>query len=368
MRIGIDASRAIVAQRTGTERYSLELIRALLALPSAHQYLLYFNQPPPPGLLPTTANWIERSVPLPRLWSHLSLSRAVAADRPDLLFVPAHILPLWPGLRSVVTIHDLGFRYFPTAHRPLARLYLELSTRWAARRATRIIAISQSTARDLIGHYGVPESRIRIVYEAAGAAFRPTHDPAVARRYGLSPDSYLLAVGTLHPRKNLSGLLRGYRLYADGADEPMPLALAGRPGWGLAALEREIRRLGLERLVQRLGYVPDEDLPALYSGAFAYLQLSLYEGFGLTVLEAMACGAPVIASNSSSLPEVVGGTNLTVDPRSPPAIAGAIRELIERPARRAEAARTGQQRAASFSWERCARETLAVLEQAAGGA
>jgi glycosyltransferase involved in cell wall biosynthesis len=366
MRIGIDASRAVVAQRTGTERYSLELIRALLRLPSAHRYLLYFNHPPPLGLLPATATWTERSVPLARLWTHLSLSRAVATDRPDVLFVPAHVLPLWPRLPTVVTIHDLGFRFFPDAHRPLARLYLELSTRWAARRANRIIAISESTRRDLVEHYGVPEERIRVVYEAAGVAFRPTHDPAVVQRQGLSPGQYLLAVGTLQPRKNLSGLLRGYRLYADGVDQPLPLALVGQPGWGVAALEREIPRLGLDRLVHRLGYVADEDLPALYSGAFAYLQPSLYEGFGLTVLEAMACGTPVIASNSSSLPEVVGGTNLLVDPRSPPAIAGAIRELIERPALRAEAARTGRQRAASFSWERCAQETLAVLEEAAG--
>jgi glycosyltransferase involved in cell wall biosynthesis len=365
VRIGIDASRTVVAQRTGTERYSLELIRALLALPTAHRYLLYFNQPPPAGLLPATGNWTERSLPLPRLWSHLSLSRAVAVDQPDLLFVPAHVLPLGAPARSVVTVHDLGFRFFPRAHPPLAWLYLELSTRWAARQATRIIAISESTRRDLVALYGVREERVRVVYEAADATFKPTHDPAVVQRHGLSPGQYLLAVGTLQPRKNLSGLLRGFRLYADGVDEPMPLALVGRPGWGVSALEREVRRLGLERLVRRLGYVSDDELPALYSGAFAYLQPSLYEGFGLTVLEAMACGTPVIVSSSSSLPEVVGGTGLQIDSRSPPAFAGAIRELIERPALRAELARTGRQRASSFSGERCARETLTVLEEAA---
>src|SRR5688500_1314735 len=139
MRIAVDASRTVVARRTGTERYSLELIRALLRLDSDNEYLLYFNQPPRPGLLEPAPNWQARVIPQHRLWTHTRLSCALLRDRPDLLFVPAHVLPLVHPCRSVATVHDLGFRFFPAAHPRLGRWYLELSTRWAARRASRLI-------------------------------------------------------------------------------------------------------------------------------------------------------------------------------------------------------------------------------------
>ena len=364
MRIAIDASRTVVARRTGTERYSLELIRALLRLEARHEYLLYFNQPPPPDLIAPGPGWQPRIIPQPRLWTHLRLSAALASDRPDVLFVPAHVLPIRHPPRSVVTVHDLGFRHFPRAHPPTSRLYLEASSRWAARAATRLIAISECTARDLERLYGVPRERIRVVYEGVDPSFRPVRDPAtlaaLRARYELGRKQYLLGVGTLQPRKNLSGLLRALRILLDGGAEELQLALAGQPGWG-GALQAELRRLALEPHVRLLGYVPDDDLPALYSGALAYVQPSLYEGFGLTALEAMACGTPVVASNSSSLPEVIGGAGLLVDPQ-PTEIAAAVRRLIDSSYLRAELAAAGPRRAASFTWERCARETLAVLE------
>lgn len=370
MRIAIDASRAVTDQRTGTERYSLELLRALLRLGPGEEFWLYFNQPPPDGLLPPGPHWRARVIPQRRLWTHLRLSRALLRDRPDLLFVPAHVLPIVHPSRSVVTVHDLGFHFFPRAHPPLARLYLELSTRWAARRATRLIAISHCTARDLERVYGVPRERIRVVYEGVDSRFRPVLDAAqltaLERRYGLTPGGYFLAVGTLQPRKNLIGLLQAYRRYREAASAPLPLALAGRAGWGLGPIEAEIARLGLGPWLRRLGYVPDEDLPVLYSAALAYLQPSLYEGFGLTVLEALACGTPAIVSNSSALPEVAGAAALLIDPRRPEEIAAAMLRLHEEPGLRAALAAAGPAQAARFSWERCARETLAVLREAAG--
>jgi glycosyltransferase involved in cell wall biosynthesis len=257
----------------------------------------------------------------------------------------------------------------PWAHPTLSRWYLELSTRWAARRATRLLAISQATANDLRTLYSVPAERIDVVYEGVDPGFRPCRErdaqAALRARYSLGDGPYLLAVGTLQPRKNLHGLLRAYRLLCDRRPDVPGLVLAGRPGWGEAALETTLARLGLRDRVKRPGFVAEHDLPALYSGALLYLQPSLYEGFGLTVLEAMACGTAVIASNSSSLPEVVGGAGLLVDATQPRTLADAIDQLLDSPIRRAELAAAGRRRSASFTWERCARGTLASLRRAA---
>jgi glycosyltransferase involved in cell wall biosynthesis len=367
MRIAIDASRAVVARPTGTERYSLELIRALLRLDQQNAYCLYFNQPPPDSLIPAGPNWRARVAPRARLWTHTRLGPQLAHDRPDLLFVPAHVLPLGYRGRSVVTVHDLGFRFFPRAHPTLARWYLELSTRWAARRASQLIAISRTTARDLSRCYGVSPDRVRVVYEGVGSGFHPVSDQAqlteVRRRHGLETEPYLFTVGTIQPRKNLLVLLRALRLLLDSSESPVLLAVGGRFGWG-SRLEAEVAQLGLESRVRRLGYIADEDLPSLYSGALAYVQPSLYEGFGLTVLEAMACGTPVVAAIGSALPEVVGQAGLLVNPERPDEVASAVGRLIADEALARQLAAAGLARAASFTWERCARETLAVLLEA----
>jgi glycosyltransferase involved in cell wall biosynthesis len=368
MRIAVDASRVCVAQRTGTERYSLELIRSLLRVDSDNEYLLYFNRPPDEAVIPPGPNWRPRVAPLPRLWTHLRLSRELGRDRPDLLFVPAHVLPLRHPARSVVTVHDLGFHFYAWAHPILSRLYLELSTRWAARRATRLIAISRSTALDLARVYKLPPERVRVIYEGVSDSFRPVREARLLAdlrsRYALGPRPYLLALGTIQPRKNLKGLLRAYRILLDTTQDQVQLVLAGRPASGQGAIQTELRRLALEPHVRRLGYVPDEDLPALLSGALVYVQPSFYEGFGLSVLEAMACGTAVVASDASSLPEVVGGAGVLVDPHSPREMASALQDLISKPAMRAELAAAGRRRAGEFTWERCARETLEVLLEA----
>jgi len=364
--IAIDASRTTSAQRTGTENYALRLTRALIALESPHQFRLYFRDRPPEDLFPRRPNVTLRVIPAPRLWTHTRFAAALFRDRPDVTFVPAHTLPLvFPG-PGVVTVHDLGYLYFPAAHPSRARRYLDWSTRHSVRRAARVLADSVATAQDVAAHYGVPESRITLVYPGVDEALHPVTDPAalaaVRARYGL-PERYLLFLGTLQPRKNIARLVEGYsRWRARSGRSDVALVLAGPQGW----LFDPAWLHGAEDVI-RPGYVRDEDVAALYSGALALLFPSLHEGFGFPVLEAMRCGTPVITSTTSSLPEVAGDAALLVNPRDSNAIADAIERVLTDSALRRRLIAAGFEQAQAFTWARAAQTTLAALEHAAGG-
>ncbi len=363
MNIGIDASRAARALRTGTETYSLHLIRALLDLGAEHTFTLYFNQPPGPNLFPARPNVRLRIIPFPRLWTHIRLAAEVRARPPDVLFVPAHVLPLAPG-RAVATVHDLGYRYFPQAHPWASRLYLEWGTRHNARASRVVIADSSATRDDLVRFYRVPADKIRVAHPGLRPDIRPVHDRAVLeatlRRYGIEPP-YVLYVGTLQPRKNLTRLIEAFAHVAP----PYRLVLAGRKGWLYDAILRRAHELGIGERVLFPGYVPDEDLPALMSGAALFAFPSLYEGFGLPILEAMACGVPVVCSNTSSLPEVAGEAALLVPPTDTEALAAAMNRVLADGNLRAELIRRGTERAGLFTWRRCAEQVLKALEEAA---
>jgi glycosyltransferase involved in cell wall biosynthesis len=369
--IGIDASRTVVARRTGTERYSLEITRALIAAAPGHRFVLYFNQPPPPGLLPPGGNVHWRVIPSPRLWSVGRLSLEMRVRPPDVLFVPAHSLPPLAPSASVATVHDLGYLKFPGEHPRATRLLRDAANRWSAARARRVVAISAATKVDLVRHYRTPPEKVSVVRHGHDPAFRPIHDPdqldAVRARHGLD-GPYILFVGTLQPRKNLERLLQAFDRVVGRLGQPLTLVLAGGIGWQEGRLQRALMSLSAPDRVRVLGYVPDADLPALMNGALALAFPSLYEGFGLPPLEAMACGTPVLASNTSSLPEVVGDAGLLVDPLDVEAIATGLERLARDAELRRDLAERGLARAAGFTWERAARETLDILEKAAGGA
>lgn len=402
MLIGIDASRAALARRTGTENYSLQLIRHLVSLDQRHRYRLYFNRPPALGLFDPRSHVELRVIPLPRLWTHVRLSLEMLQRPPDLLFVPAHVLPLIRPRRTVVTVHDLGYRYHPEAHRLFDRLYLEWTTRWHVRAATHVLADSEATGRDLIEVYGANPARVTVVYPGCDPVFRPalkSQVAAVRRRYGISGD-YVLHVGTLQPRKNLELLLAAFAaLKSRGTSHrsqvssyksqvtsrqsqvtgtcdlglatwdlrpetwDLRLVLAGKKGWLFEGLFRRVRELGLENQVIFPGFVPDEDLPALMTGARVLAMPSLYEGFGLPVVEAMACGTPVVCSNRSSLPEVTGEAALLVDPLDVGAWAEALEKVLWDEELRTELRERGFRQAQKFTWEEAARRTLEVFER-----
>ena len=360
MLIGIDASRATRARRTGTENYALHLIRGLLALGQSHRYRLYFNQPPPPGLFPPAPNWEPRVIPFPRLWTHVRLSWEMVRQPPDVLFVPAHVLPVIRPRRSLVTVHDLGYRYYPAAHRPLDRFYLDLSTRYHVHAASHILADSQATRNDLVREYNADPTRITVVYPGVDETLKRVDDPvtiaAVRKKYGIHSE-YVLYVGTLHPRKNLVRLIEAFSLLKS----EVKLVIAGQKGWLYNRIFTRVRELGLEQRVIFPGYVADVDLPALLSGARVFVFPSLYEGFGFPVLEAMACGVPVLCSNASSLPEVAGDAALLVDPLDVKAWGVALERALTDENLRSELISQGYAQVRRFSWPRAAEETLRII-------
>ncbi len=369
--VGIDASRAVIQQRTGTEHYSAGLLQAMLGLPEAQEYRfrLYVNLGSAKEALERLdfslpANCMVRAIPFPRLWTHLRLSAEMLQRPPGVLFVPSHVVPLWHPRRTVVTIHDLGYLQYPQAHTRLSRLYLHISTLFSAKAASTVIAVSEATKGDLVRRYRVPPGKIRVIHHGRDPIFAPVTDAErvaeTAARYGVQ-QPYCVHVGTLQPRKNLVMLVEAWAILKRQMERPPQLLLAGKRGWLYSSLFASVQTHGLGDLVRFADYVARADLPALYSGAVASPFPSLYEGFGLPPLEAMSCGTPVLASTASSVPEVVGYGGLLLDPHDPAAWADAVQKVMSDPGLRAELRRKGLERAAGFTWQRSARQTLAVL-------
>lgn len=301
-------------------------------------------------------------------WMQMRAARALDAIKADVAHFTNGMIPFAPPVSTVVTIHDMSLRLYPRCH-PVRRLLLNRPLmRLAVRQASAIVTVSNSTRRDLLRLHGVAPERVSVVHEAASPAFRPIRDHArlalVRAKYGL-PDRFILYVGTIEPRKNL-GRLMAALAQARAAGIPHHLVCVGPYGWSSRDLTGLIERLGLASSVHFTGYVPFEDLPAIYNLGELFVFPSLYEGFGLPVIEAMACGTPVITANSSSLGEVAGDAAITVDPSSTDALAHAIRSLAMDEARRRDLSERGWHRSRSFSWTQTAKEMLAVYQRAAG--
>ena len=279
---------------------------------------------------------------------------------PTVYHATEHLLPRLPG-PTVLTVHDLIFEHYPEHHTRRNTIYLRTAMPLFVRAATAIIAVSAHTKRDLCELYRAPATKIHVVYEGIDTAFAPSPPAEVERVRGqYSPDRpYLLMVGTLEPRKNHATALAALaRLKAAGF--PHRLLIVGGKGWLFEPVLRLVDELGLAGDVVFTGYAPAADLPPLYSGAACVLLPSLFEGFGFPVLEAMACGAPVVCSNVSSLPEVAGEAALLTPPRDDGALANAVALVLTQPALAAALRARGLVQAAAFRWERCAAETAAV--------
>jgi glycosyltransferase involved in cell wall biosynthesis len=311
----------------------------------------------------------QESHPLGDLWEHLWLPGALRREGVDLLHAPAVMMPLGrTSFARVVTIHDLVPMLFPATVPRKYALYMSWLLKRVACRADRIICVSEHTKGDVVRVLGVDPARISVVHEAPQPGFQPVRDDQelarVRQRYGISKP-YFYHVGNIEPRKNLVGLVKAFvRLAPRGQSQ---LVLTGRQGWLTRDIFRELGALDLGSEVIFTDYVAQEDLPRLLSAAVAFVFPSLYEGFGLPVLEAMACGTPVITSNISSLPEIAGGAALLVDPRQEEELAQAMARVLEDRDLRDHLSRAGLARAAQFTWDQAARQTMAAYGQAMQG-
>jgi glycosyltransferase involved in cell wall biosynthesis len=364
---------AAVHGRAGLGRYAESLARALVTK-APGGFALFYNHSggdvrPMRGLKGIPARTVRAGYKPWRMAVWLGQLAGLGFDRllpdADLYHATEHLLMPLRQVPTVLTVHDLIFRLFPQHHKRLNYWYLNAAMPVYCRRANAIIAVSQATKGDLVHFYGLDPAKIIVVHEAAAPHFAPSPPAQIAQvgaRYGL-PDRYLLHVGTIEPRKNLNRLLEAVaRLRRAGED--VQLVVVGSKGWLYQGFFRRLEELALGDVVRLPGYIPDADLPALYSGARLVAVPSLYEGFGLPVLEAMACGAPVVCSDVSSLPEVGGDAARYFDPTDVDGMADAILAVWRDESLREGMRQQGLARAARFSWDRAAQETLDVYAQA----
>jgi glycosyltransferase involved in cell wall biosynthesis len=354
LRVGIDG-RDLLRKRTGVVNNTLHLARELTA---AHpsEVIIYTDRPASPDEPAPAGVPLRRLNAPPLVWKHLVLPLALARDRVSVFHSPTGTLPLLASCPQVVTIHDLFAAIEPRWFAPRMGWQLRTTQGRAARSAAAVIAVSECTRRDLMERYGVPSERIRVVYNGLDhTRFRPAVvDPeAVARRFGLR-HPFILCVGSLMPWRNATRLLRAASRLKYG------LLFVGRDIWGTDLTARLANARGWD-WARFAGYISDQDLPELYAAARVFAYPSLYEGFGIPPIEAMACGTPVVASTAGALPEVLGDAALLVDPYDEDALTEALQAAADD---RGELRRRGLVRAARYTWQRAAQETWAVYNEA----
>lgn len=365
MKIGFEAS-ALQGRKSGVGYYAENLLAGMMSVAPQHDYVLFSNRDIGDTRLPVPGERLyDRGLIQARAaWMQTTLPGSIRRAAPDVCHFPNYLAPLSSPCPYVVTIHDMTLYITPRFH-SFKKLVLDRTLLpHVARRAAGIVTVSNSAREDIVRHLRVPRDKVRVVMNAVSPTFRPVTDPArlsaVLHRYGIDVP-YILFVGTIEPRKNIARLVQAFaRLKRAGF--PHKLVLVGQPGWHFQPIYAEIEQQGVTRDVILTGYVPLEDLPVLYSGAECMAFPSLYEGFGLPVLEAMACGTPVVTSASSSLAEVAGDAALLVDPRSVEHITDALARVHDDPQLAGDLSTRGLARAARFTWENAARATLDLYE------
>lgn len=369
----------------GVSNYSAELLRALGALALAAQEAAAPAPPPielkaylhaahfaAPGV-----QCVRSTLPLEQpaariLWEQSSLPMHLQRQRADLVHGLVNVLPLTTRCPGVVTVHDLAFVRTPETLPPLKRAYLTALCRASAARAAHILAVSRQTAADLERYFAVAPDRIRVVYNGVAERFAPRSaaESAAFRRRKSLPARFLLYLGTLEPRKNLARLVNAFAQWRrDAAPTAAPdaaavkLVIAGGQGWYTGEIFRRVAALGLADAVLFPGFIPGDELPDWYAAAEAFVYPSLFEGFGLPVLEAMACATPVVCSRAPGVSEVAGDAALTFAPHDTEALAAALQVVTSQPALRAALIERGRVQAARFSWRRSAEETLEIYRR-----
>ena len=376
MRIGIDYTPAI-RQGAGIGRSTRGLVAALAELDQENAYRLFVAGRGVRGAVPAAANFRTCWLPLTDretslIWQRLRLPIPIelCLGRLDLFHSPDFVLPpVWSG-RRVLTVHDLTFLRVPEHAHPVLREYLVRVVPRSVRRADLVLADSASTRNDVVELLGVEAERVRVVPAGVEERFRPVTDPgelaAVRERYALERP-FILGLGTLEPRKNFLGLVEAYARLLGRRGLPHDLVIVGGKGWLYEPIFRRVGELGLGERVRFLGRAADEDLPALYTLASCLAYPSFYEGFGIPLLEAMACGTPVVTARTSSLPEVAGAAALYVDPHDPEDLADALDRVLHDQALRQALCQAGRVQAQQFTWRRAAEALLGAYRSLVDG-
>ena len=370
VRIGIDAT-ALPQQPVGAGNYIIQLIRALVKANFDHQLVIYTQQHSPDLInLPADAEveWriVSDMTPGFRLvWEQTSFPGLIRRDKVNLLHSLHYTKPLRLQCASVVTFHDMTFFLYPQLHTRARRLFFPPMMKLSAKQADEIVTVSESTRRDVIRLLGVDPDKVSTTQLGVDASFRVIDDlqakKVIVTKYDL-PEEFILYLGTIEPRKNLPLLMRAYRLLVDSGTR-LKLILVGKYGWMYQEVFNLVSELNLEDMVRFTGYIPQDELPLVYNLASLFVYPTIYEGFGIPVLEAMACGVPVISSDIASLPEIVGEAGILVPAGDLGAYFSAMKLVTDDQDLRGKLIDQGKLRASEFSWERTAQLTQQVYQK-----
>ena len=387
MIIAIDGSRAFLKRRTGIEEYSYQVIKHLRTELSDARVVLYIRADQGVDFdLP--ANWCVKKLWAPRFWTQIRLSFEMLVNRPDTLFVPAHTVPLIHPVNTAVVIHGLEYEFCPKAYSLWGRLSMRMAIKFSCRVAKHVICVSENTKKDVMRLYGTPEEKITVIYEgyenslASGSEkkseFLPSNQETRAvsvlgqqdsdffsdpdgKSFDLSITPYFLFIGRLEERKNVVRFIEAFEMLKEKYALPHVLVLAGKPGYGYDSVQAKIVASAYKKDIIELGYISEEEKWRLLKHAEGFLFATLYEGFGIPVLEAQSVGVPVITSDNSSLPEVAGEGALLVDPENTEAIMEAMHSLVSDNGLKSDILKKASENVRRFSWVQCAKEIGSLL-------
>ena len=360
MKIGI-AARGLSEQSGGVKQYIESITSALLKIDKMNEYYIFHNNHNHVDKFPSAKNIVLESSNK-MIWDYFLLTKALRKHQLDVVIFPKNVVPFFVDAKSIIVVHDLAY-FMPelNAYSLIDTIYMKHMIKSSLKRADGVISVSQNTKSDIIKLIGTDENKIKVVYEAADSKYKITIDiiklKEIKAKYKLC-DKFIFYSGSLSPRKNMVRFLLAYDKIK--AKIPHKLVLTGGRSWNDKDVYEIINQMG--ESVIKLGYVNDEDMPFVYNLADLFVYPSLYEGFGLPPLEAMACGCPVITSNTSSIPEVVGEAGVMVDPYNIEDLAKAMYKVLTNAKLKEDMVEKGLHRAKHFNWDKCAKETLDVLE------
>ncbi len=369
MKIAIPCADLLRQRVDGTQIYLENVLRHFAQKELDADFYLYYPAKPQNGFA-QNKRFSHHVLSWRHFWTQTRLPLALFSHRPDVLWMPQHTLPLLrPKMRVAATIHDLAWFYFPQYFTKKNLLLLRFFTRYAAGTADKLIAVSQATKNDLIKFYHVPEDKIRVIHHGFDEElFRPMRSKEDCEKIEKLKTKlnitkpYILFIGAIQPRKNIIGLIKAFNLIKKREGLPHQLVIVGGKGWLWQQTITEKEKSFFKNEIIFTEQISRENLPVILWGADSFVLPSFYEGFGLPVLEALACGTPVLASDISSLPEVVGEAGILFNPKNIEEMAGKILRVLKNPELRLQLGKKGMERAKKFSWQKCANETLSLLQ------